>query len=273
MQVKKQEEVKPVERFTGLAPFRVVSLNPSLEELKAIGVTYLQNEPEYSNDKGLRLDFWLQNLEGVEYKHEGEVKNSGPLTRKLSYFIEDTDKVASTGKVKIVNDLLQNTWADSIEALLENDKMSWFSKNHNLRVAKTGEVEVLEYFQRLMGLSTGFKDKQGDEVKFATSWSKIVAGDTKELKKYVKDAYDMGNGLTVLLGVKTNDEGKQFDDVYTKHIQSSKNKTTKAFEKSLLEYDWKSDYQNSLTFQLYTGTSIPSPSKLEEVTEDSGLPF
>lgn len=278
MQVRKQEEIGEVKRFTGMAPFLVKFINPSLEELKSIGVTYLQSEPTYVTEKdgvqGLRIDIWLQNTEGVNYTENGEVKNSGVLTRKTSIFLENTDAKASTGKVKVMNDLLQNSWSDSIEALVENEKMHWFSKNHNMRLAKIGEVELLTFFQKLLNLKTGYKDDLGDEVKFTTPFAKIVAGDLKELRGYIKAANEAGNGLRFLLGVKITDDGKKYDDIYMKYYQSAKNSKTTYMEKALVEQEFKSDYQGSLTFQLYTGTTIPTPSKAEAVTAESDdLPF
>ena len=83
MQARKQEEIKEVLRFTGMCPFQIVALNPSLEELKAIGVNYLINEPTYITDKdgimGIRLDFWIKNSVGKDYVAlDGSIQNSGP---------------------------------------------------------------------------------------------------------------------------------------------------------------------------------------------------
>jgi len=277
MQVRKQEEIQEVLRFTGMCPFQIVALNPSLEELKAIGVNYIQNEPTYVTDKdgviGLRLDFWIKNSVGEDYVAlDGTIQNSGPIIDKVSYFIDNNITKASTGKVKVMNDLLQNSWSDSIETLVENEKMHWFSKNHNLRLAKNGEVEILTLFQKLLNLVLGYKDTVGDEVKFTTPWKDIVAGNLKELRGYIQMALKEGNGLTFNRGV-VNKDGKLYNATYTKYFQSSKNKKTTYMEKALIEQEFKADYQGSLKFQLYTGTSIPTPSKAEAVTEENSLPF
>lgn len=277
MQARKQEEIKEVLRFTGMCPFQIVALNPSLEELKTLGVNYLINEPTYITDKdgimGLRLDFWIKNSVGEDYVAlDGTIQNSGPIIDKVSYFIDNATAKASTGKVKVMNDLLQNSWSDSIETLVENEKMHWFSKNHNLRLAKNGEVEILTLFQKLLNLVLGYKDTVGDEVKFTTPWKDIVAGNLKELRGYIQMALKEGNGLTFNRGV-VNKDGKLYSATYTKYFQSSKNKKTTYMEKALIEQEFKADYQGSLKFQLYTGTSIPTPSKAVAVEVEDDLPF
>lgn len=280
MQVRKQEEIQEVVRFTGMCPFQVVAINPSLEELKSIGVTYIQNEPTYKLEKDgverLRIDLWLKNAIGESYTELGEVKQSGPIFRKFTIFIDNANATSSTGKFKAVNNLLQNSWVTDLESLSANENMNWFSKNHDLRLAKNGEVELLTFFQKLLNLKTGYKEEKGDEVKFTTPWAKIVAGDLKELRGYIKSAIEFGNGLTFLLGVKIADDGKMYDDVYTKYYQSSKNKKTTYMEKALIEQEFKADYQNSLTFQKYVKSSVPAPTApatANPVPANDDLPF
>lgn len=266
MEVKEQVAVSEVKRYTGIIPYRVVALNPTLEELKGLGFDYLTQEPVYISNNGLRLDFILSNPEGVTVNGE----NSGPLTNKFSIFIENNDKVASTGSLKVVNDLLQSTWsAGGVEGLKENPNMSWFSQNHNIRVAKVGEVELLTFFRVLCGLFAGSKDKQADEVKFNTSWAAIVSGNLTELRKYIQDAYKAGNGINFLQGVKLVDDGKIYTTLYTNHFQSATNKTTKQFLKELADYTPNNfDYQGSLEPKLYTGSSTPIPEVAQTTTQD-----
>jgi len=271
MQAKKQEEVKAVQRFTGLCSFQVVAVNPTLEDLNALGATYIQQEPVYTSDKGLRLDFWLENKIGQTYVDgDGNKQNSGPLLIKTSIFLENANKVAGTGKVRFINDYLQNSWANEVNDIYENANMSWFSQNHNTRAAKVGELELLTFFQKLLGLSLGIKGKNPDEVKFNTSWSSIVGGNLTELRGYIRDAIKAGNGLTFCLGVKSSEDGKTYQTVYMDYIQSAANKTTKFMQNALTERTPTNfDYQNSLEFKLYTGTSTsstptPDSSKKEE---------
>jgi len=281
MIARKQEEIQEVKRFTGMCSFQVAALNPTLEELKSMGVTYIQNEPSYTTDKdgvqGLKLDIWLKNSIGENYTDtDGSVKNSGPLFRKFTIFIDNALAKSSTGKFRALNNLLQNSYVVDLETLINNEKMHWFSKGHDLRLAKTGEIETLTFFQKLLNLKTGYKEETGDEVKFTTPWSKIVSGDLKELKGYITEANKVGNGLRFLLGIKVTEDNKKYDDIYNKYYQSSKNTKTTYMEKALVEQEFNSDYQNSLVFQLYTGTTVPKPSTTVATTVaevESDLPF
>jgi hypothetical protein len=98
----------------------------------------------------------------------------------------------------------------------------------------------------------------------------------KELKGYITEANKVGNGLRFLLGIKVTEDNKKYDDIYNKYYQSSKNTKTTYMEKALVEQEFNSDYQNSLVFQLYTGTTVPKPSTTVATTVaevESDLPF
>jgi hypothetical protein len=270
MEIKKQEKIEEIKRFTGLIPYRIVALNPTLEELHKLGYTYLTQEPVYTTDDGgLRLDFMVENASGMDYLENGTLVNSGKLTNKYIIFLKPGDQTSSTGKVMIVNDLLQHSWSADLETLMSNERMEWFSKNHNIRVAKEGEVDLLILFRTLCGLSLGSKEKSADEVKFKTSWSEILNGNLTELRGYIAQAFKSGNGVTFLQYIKTTAEGKMYSTLYTKHIQTATNKQTKMFEKALSEYTPANcDYQDSLKFQLYTGTSTPKADVSPAVKSD-----
>jgi hypothetical protein len=263
MQAVQQKEIGEIKRFTGLCPFVITMVNPNLEALNAAGVK-LKEEPKYSgqNSEGnanYRLDFWLENP-GVDFTNEkGETENTGKLTRKYSIWLENRDEVSSKGNVRIVNDILQHSWSSSVEAISENPKMDWFKTDKNARVAKVGEVALLEFFSKLLGLSRGSQDGSipADHVKFNTSFDDIFNGKLTELREYIKSAQKVGNGLTYLLGVKTTDDGKMYDDVYGRYFQSSRNKKTDGFTKSLNEEygQFKSNYQNSLEFKFFNSSN------------------
>jgi hypothetical protein len=282
MKANAQKEVGEVKRFTGLCPFRIMAVNPTKEELETLTGISFQNDIVYSGDKDgvatMRLDFWMNNPEAT-YVDEKGVEQNINLWRKFSIFIENNKSTSKNGNKRIVNDLLQATWASDVQAVADNENMSWFSQNHNSREAYVGEVELLEFFKKLLGLSSGstFKGILPDEVKLSTPWSKLINGDVKELRGYINEANAVGNGLTFLLGVKITDDGKMYDDVYNKYYQASKNKKTEGFTKSLTdEYgEFKSDYQNSLKFQLYTGTAplIAPSSAPAPVAAKSSTPF
>jgi hypothetical protein len=263
MQVKEQKNVEGVIRYSGMQSFQVVALNPSLEELNNLGVTYIKEQPIYSTEEGkLRIDLWLRNSE-----------LNPELILKTSIFIENGEHISSTGKKRWLNDYLQNSWAIEVNDIYENAKMSWFSQNHNTRAARIGELELLTFFQKLMGLSLGSGTSVNpDKVVFNTTWEQIVSGNLKELRGYVNDSLKAGNGLTFLLGVKNTPEGKQYQQVYMNYFQSSKNKTTKGMQNALNDRTPDNfDYQGSLVFQVYTGTGSTVTPDNSAVHQD--IPF
>jgi hypothetical protein len=266
MEIKEDVIIEEAKRVTGIIPYRIVALNPTLDELHKLGMTYIKQEPVYTNDKGLRLDFILSNPEGVVI----DSVNSGPLTNKFSIFIENNDRIARTGAVRVINDLVQSTWSPGgLDGIRENPGMAWFSQNHNFRIAKVGEEELLVFFRTLHGLSAGSKDTPADEVKFNTSWSAIVGGNLAELRGYVNNIYKAGIGGAFLQGIKLVDGGKIYTTLYTNYFQRSSNKTKTQFTKHLVDYTPTNfDYQNSLEPKFYTESSTPTPEVAQVAKQD-----
>lgn len=264
MQIKQQPKGSERVLYTGVFPFQIVAINPSMDELKALGVN-ASEEPNYLGEKDgkstVRIDFWLRNTE----------VNPTLLTKK-AYFLENRDEIASTGSMKIVNNYLQHSWSKDIDTLKSNEKMKWF-KHDGIRVAKVGEVNLLEVVHLWAGLTKGYQGSEADEC--VLSLSKLFSGDFKELKSLVKPALEAGNGIKYLLGV-TEKDGKYYQAFYDKYIMRPSQKTYTKLTESLNEQygEFKADFQNSFEQKVYTpGVITPDSQEALVAKVETDLPF
>lgn len=269
MEVKKQAEAVEVKRYTGVVGLQVVAINPSLEELKALG-GYAAQEPVYLGEKDgtttCRIDIWVKNEEAK-------------LLSKFSLFLENKDAVAKSGKIKIVNDTMQNTWADSIDALKANTNMSWF-KTETARHAKQGEVELLEFFHKWLGLSYGNREKEIPADNCRLNMADIFKGNFKEMQKFVKPCLEGGNGVKLLSCVReVEKDGKTnyYQDFYLKYIMLPSNRMpyAKLAETLAGEYgECKGNYQNSFEFKEFVpGFIQPDTAAKVATAATSNSPF
>jgi len=89
--------------YVGIAPMKVVAVNPTLAELQAIGVN-MQNEPQYTDvsiggDQYNKLTFWLQCLEPN-------------FTTRFDVLVKPEHRVAKSGKLQWCNSVGQFAFAD-----------------------------------------------------------------------------------------------------------------------------------------------------------------
>jgi hypothetical protein len=272
-----QSEGKEI--YTGICTFIIDAVNPSMDELKALGYNPKQ-EPVYTGEKDgkttLRLDFYMSNPHAEVITSEGVKKKA--IKTKMTFFLEDGEIVNKAGdKFQFINNYGQTCYATSTDT-----GYSWF-KTDGIRKCRKGEESLILLLYKWLGLTQPYQDKEGDACNIETPWNKLVNGDVKELKSYADACKKMGNGIKVLLGAKETDkDGKivYYQDVYTKYIMKPGQNSYDGLVKILNdEYSqFKSHYGSDLKLRVFTPDLITPD--VENVTEsnnqqDSGtdLPF
>lgn len=237
--------------FTGLHNVKVIAINPTLEEMKAMGIN-AQKDPQYltTTDKGvnkMRIDFYLASAtQGV---------NLGKTT-KISFWIEDSVRTnQNNNKEEWINKYGNTTWGSAIDVPPTYD---WYSTD-GMRKCYIGEGDLTSFIKSWANVDPK------DQATF-DNISNIANGDLTEIKA-LYEIIKM-NQVKVLLGVK---DGK-YQVIYTKYFERAYRNTFTGWKKALEgEYgEFKdADYQNDLTFKPYVGTATvegDAPTNLDTPT-------
>lgn len=254
--------------FQGIGKITPIAVNPNAEELRTLLGTENIQEPSYINDrdgrKTTRIDIWHKPEEYDTYS-------------KMSFYLEHEPQPSSNGNYLIINDFLQNTYGKSIEDVLErikNDKeyAEWF-QTKGLRIshgnATNGEVSLLNYLCTLCNI-----DYYGNNGINFENFQAILNGDVSEIRNII-DTFSKESPLfiKVLHGVRVNDEGKTYQELYTGKVASGRsNKFSFIANAAKNEYGgFKHDWGNDVTFRIYD-SNIKNTDKNEgeAVTAEAG---
>lgn len=220
--------------YTGLTNLKVVAINPTKDEMIAMGIN-AQQDPKYlsQNDKGaakMRIDFYVASPTLTLSK-----------SLKVSFWIEDAPRTNKDGtKEQWINKFGMTAWGKTVDTKPDE---KWYSLE-GCRKALVGEEDLTTFIKAWANVDP--KDQASlDDM------SKIAKGDLTEILALHKAIPT--NQVKVLLGVK---DGK-YQDVYSKCFDRAYRTNFTTWKKSLEgQYsEFKSDYQNDLNFKPYTGTS------------------
>lgn len=229
-------EGTPIKKYIGVAPVFVLNVNPSKSELEALygGIT-LQNEPEYvgvsevGSDENrktvpqVRIDFIVktdaEKCEGIE------------MVNKVSFFLKQEYRFnRDQSKVQIIDKYGRTAWVTKEE--LKTKTIPQYSNgpaniDPDYRPAYIGEEDLTEFIKAYLNIPNPqnyingqWVDKSPTEKAEAEArLDKIVdyfKGDVKELKSLL--SYQPNNKVKVLFGVKTTDDNRQYQSVYTQRF-------------------------------------------------------
>ena len=229
-------------KYVGVASFRVLGVNPNKAELEQFFGREQQNEPEYLKDKQdandnnkpykqLRVSFMIQ--ADKKYEDDKPIKEnaalSEPLRTTINFFIDsryfyNRDKT----KVQVIDKYGRTAWVTIDQC--KNHQIPVYSNgparlDADYRPCFRGEAELTEFILNYLNVTpidtyntnTGQwitnphpEDCEGQLAKIKDYFT----GDVSELKEFC--TYMPSNRLKLLLGVKTDDQGRQFNTVYTR---------------------------------------------------------
>lgn len=239
-----QEVAGGVQLYTGIAPVKVVAVNPTLEELAGLGIN-LKNDPDYtvtlSDQEYQKITFWVQHT-------------SPDIMTRVEILTQPQVRTNKAGdKFMWTNNRGQISWSDSDPST----KYDWY-KNEGVRKAYVGEDTLLEFIKAWANVANG-----GDC--YLETIDNIVKGDVSELKSLVSDLSD--NRVRVLLGVK---DGK-YQQVYTKHFGRLKPKRDDLFVKALNdEYgNFNAEFNPDLMLQNYSPNLIVADETTSSDTDNA----
>ena len=208
-------------KYLGVGVFTVVGVNPSREELEKIYNTTIEKDPEYISKtddgiKQIRIDIILKSV--------AEKNNGIEMLTKASIFLTQAPRISKTNKIQVINIYGETAWID-IEVAKTGvipEGMEWFEGPY--RPAYNGEEDLTGFikaylnipnksYKKASGEIITLKDKKEAEASLENI-DKYFTGNVKEIKDAIACRPD--NKVKADVGIKTTEDNKQYQTVYSK---------------------------------------------------------
>lgn len=218
-----------IKRYIGVGSSYILGVNPTKAELEKIYDRTIENEPEYTGTQEsdgtqvpyIRLDF----ITGVD----PEVNNGIEMKSKLTFFLRKEARYnRDRSKVQVIDKYGRTCWVSIEEA--KNHSIPQYANgpaniDKDYRPAYVGEEDLTNFLKaylcidNVMSYQNGtwvMKDNPADYECRLEHIADYFTGNVKELRDAL--ALMPKNKVKLLYGVRTNDEGKQYQSIYTQMV-------------------------------------------------------
>lgn len=211
--------------YKGMAAFNIVAVNPNKKELETLLGRDLDNDPEYKskNEDGqdvIRVTFYAKT------NIEAKVNNGIELMVPISFMITKAKKVSQgSGKIQIIDKYGRTAWAtpEDVESKsIPVYKSGPANISKDYRPAYQGEEQLVDFLVNWLNIPGPMDYKDGQWVmkkdpsdsEVALDMDALFKGNVAELQELTKLAASYL--VKAAVGVRTNDEGKQYQAVFTR---------------------------------------------------------
>lgn len=230
-------------RFVGVGTMKVLAVNPTMAEWNEITGGNVQKEPEYvsTNAEGVKQARITLLLQTDPKRTLDNIDTIIPIT---FWFSKSPIQGSQSGKYRIIDKYGQCAWATKEE--IEAHKVPEYSNGPAVdadyrRVVK-GEEEFTNFLRAHLSISnpkifnkttnTWETNPHLDECEARLdNIMKIFDGDFKEIKNTIN--LQPNNYSKMLFGVKTTEEGKEYQDVFMGMFLSGRSNNNTVFAKEL----------------------------------------
>lgn len=211
--------------YKGMAAFNIVAVNPNKKELETLLGRDLDNDPEYKskNEDGqdvIRVTFYAKT------NIEAKVNNGIELMVPISFMITKAKKIGqSSGKIQIIDKYGRTAWATPED--VESKSIPMYKSgpaniSKDYRPAYQGEEQLVDFLVNWLNIPGPMDYKDGQWVmkkdpsdsEVALDMDALFKGNVAELQELTKLAASYL--VKAAVGVRTNDEGKQYQAVFTR---------------------------------------------------------
>lgn len=218
-------EAQNFKRYIGLASSFVVAVNPTKKELEDIYGHEIANDPEYvvdtDNGKEARITFVV--------KTDPETSDGVELINRVMFTLRNAPAYnRDQTKVQVIDKYGNTTWANAEDAkahkpiLTANGNPAKIATDY--RMACVGEADLIGFLKPYLCVGEAFNYVNGswvlknnaDDYLFGLENIKnYFSGDFSEVKEAIK--LQPNNKVKLLYGIRTTDEGKQYQAVATRN--------------------------------------------------------
>jgi len=230
--------------FTGIAPIKIVAVNPTREQIAALYDVDVEKvkEPNYFTEDSTRIDFWYKNHDSI----------STPLLGKFALFLSNQVRTSQSGKTQYIDAHSKTCWADSLGDLSErNSKLADYNKLKldKVREALRGEEDLYSLLRSYGNVDTNSSLLMLDDIK------SIIKGNVKELREFFDHFNKKDGGVKVLMGVKDG----QYQDVWNAMFLTIYGKVTDYIRNRITDgnYGYKHYYGGSFVLKEFVAGDEP----------------
>jgi len=267
-------------RYIGVAPVKVVAINPTMEQLNALGyrttepITYLSKTDDGVDQ--LKIDVVVKTV--AEKCNGIEATFKVPFTLRKRYV-----KGATSGKYKIMDNYGRTAWATKEE--IEAKQVPSYANgpaniDKDYSVLLEGE-ELLNLFARaylgipnvtkfVNGAPAGMIDNPADAEGKLENVKNYFTGNIDELKDTI--ALAPNNWIKILVGVRTTPDNKQYQTVFARDFVSGGSHNYTRLGKTLNENLAIGRYADSVFGDSAVGGVVISDIKEYEVNATAVTP-
>lgn len=231
------KEATEIKRYTGVGSVFVVGVNPNKAELEKLYDRELDKDPEYITEKdgvtSARIDFIIKT------DPTAKCSNGIELLTKFSMFIRNEYRFnRDKTKVQVIDKYGRTAWVTKEQAKAHEIpvyKNGPANIDKDYRPAYVGEEDITNFLKLFLGISnvekwvkneaTGRREVVGlvDNPQDCECRLENIEDYFKGKFNEIKGAINLmpNNKIKVLFGVRTTDEGKQYQDVYTRKFLSN----------------------------------------------------
>lgn len=230
-------EGQAFKRYVGMAGCHVLAVNPKKDELDKLMGFESTTEPEYvkTDERGA-----FANVTFI-VKTDPATNNGIEVTSRASIILRpepayNKDKT----KVQVIDQYGNFTWADT-ETAKAGGAIEHAQKLDKYRMACVGECALVDFLKKYLGVGDAYDFKNGSWVKKSEEQAKDCLFSLEHISDYFKGnfselkealALQPNSKIKLLFGVRTSEEGKQYQAVCTHEgLMASNAVTTRGMEK------------------------------------------
>lgn len=280
IKIGKQSEESSFKLYKGIAALNILAVNPSKSELEKITGRTFDKDPEYmsKDDEGndtVRITFWGKT------NPESKVNNGIELLTSFTFNLVKKQKVgANSGKVQIIDKYGRTAWATPTD--IQSKSIPQYTSgpaniSADYRPACDGEEYLVNFLIKWLNIPAPAVYKEGKWVmkedpsdsEVSLNLSEIFKGNVTEIAELVKLAASFS--VKAAVGIRTTDEGKQYQQVFTREFAKNGITDYSKLDKAIaefknnggaanVEYDVLPLHENTIeetTFKMDTASEMP----------------
>lgn len=233
-----------IKRYVGASPVYVLAVNPTKEERNKLLNAEIDSEPEYLREKEVDGKNVLQAMVTFYVKPDVE----GDIIIPMAFFVDKSYRYnRDKTKVQVIDKYGYSAWATSEEVKTHAQLKSGSGKNLRItteyRPAYNGEIQLIEFIKYYLNIEEAVSYINGEwkanpkvnkeECVCSLDMDKLFKGDFSELNEVPK--LMPKNKVKVMFGVRTADDGKQYQAVYTNKVLRNGARDYSEIDKDLQE--------------------------------------